>query len=476
MRIVLLLIATLVFTEVGAQKAIIKGSITGMADEPGWLIIDRFDLGVLDTIEFRPNGSSFQIELDLAFGARAELIYKDKSLDLYCLPEKTTSLNFEADFLNSTATFNGELAGINTFFKDLTPALKEKTFKAWLEGQAGSATNLDGLEMDLFRDRSEMVKEARSNGISEPELKMLKQHFGFYYYLGLHRFSSLRSAQSDIPKATEIPDVLLEGLTSEIMNRPTEMWGDFYRQLLLEWVSYGTLKEYDMMKFGDAVGQFNAEFSFAKENLEGPNVNYSLAKNILRHRDALMPSDLRRTVAELERNDPHPQLLKQLKQLLGPKLTAEDAKTEVVQTKRPKKYNLTLRDEQGNEFSLDDLKGKVVYLDIWASWCGPCRKQFPFAKRMKNDLSKKEKKQVVFLYISIDNTETAWKKAIEQYDLDGMHGFSPGGWGSDVTKIFKVNSIPRYLLFDKKGELVDHNATRPADPATLEKIRNLMRN
>lgn len=472
----LLLIATLIVNQLLAQNAIIKGTINGLADEPGWLIIDRFDLGQLDTIEFKPSGPSFQMEVELVYGAKATLIYKDKSLDFHCFPSKTTELKFDADFLTTTATFEGELAGVNTFFKDLSPQLKEKTYKAWLEGQAGSASNLDGLEMDLFRDRSEMVKEAKTKEMSEPELKMLKQHFGFYYFLGLHRFSSLRSAQSDIPKATEIPEVLLEGLTPEIMNRSDEMWSDFYRQLLSEWLSYGALKEYDMMKFGDAVGQFNAEFSFAKENLKGPNFHYALAKNILKHKDALKPSDLRRTVAELERSKADPGMLQQLKDQLGEKLNAEDAKTEVAKTTKSKKYNITLRDEQGNDFSLNDLKGKVVYLDIWASWCGPCRKQFPFAKRMKGDLSKKEKKQVVFLYISIDNTETAWKKALEQYDLDGMHGFSPGGWSSDITSVFKVNSIPRYLLFDKKGDLIDHNATRPADPATLEKIRNLIRN
>jgi hypothetical protein len=95
---------------------------------------------------------------------------------------------------------------------------------------------------------------------------------------------------------------------------------------------------------------------------------------------------------------------------------------------------------------------------------------------MKDKLSSKEKKKVVFLYISIDNTETAWKKAMEQYDLDGKHGFSPGGWGSDVTKTFRVNSIPRYLLFNKAGELVNHNAPRPEDPATLDEIKDLIKN
>lgn len=476
MRIYFALAALLSVQSILGQSAHIEGKISGTADETGWLIIDRFGLGVLDTLEFRPSGGNFTLQVDVAYGAEGTLQYKDKNLKLYCLPGKTTKLSFDADFLTSTAKFDGDLAGVNTFFKDIPSDLNQKTFLAWVDGQASSATNLDGLEMDLFRDRVAFVKAAEATQMSEDQLAMLKRHFSYYYFLGMHRFSSLRSASSDIPKATELPAIILEDLTKETMNRESDLWSPFYRELLLEWIRYGCLREYDMMKFSSEYARFNAEFAFAKENLKGGNLNWVLAKLATTFTASVKPSDLRKLLAEIERNAATEGFVAQLKQKLGDRLTAEDAKVDVVQADRAKKYNLSLRGVDGKDFSLDDLKGKVVYLDIWASWCGPCRQQFPHAKAMKEKLTKKEKKKVVFLYISIDNTETAWKKAMDQYDLDGQHGFSPGGWGSDITKVFKVNSIPRYLLFNKKGELEDHNAPRPADPTTLEKIKELIRN
>ena len=82
-------------------------------------------------------------------------------------------------------------------------------------------------------------------------------------------------------------------------------------------------------------------------------------------------------------------------------------------------------------------------------------------------------KNIEFLYISIDNTETVWKLAIKELGIEGTHGLSKGGWGSEVTAKFGVSSIPRYLIIDKKGRVVDANAPRPSDPRLLDMLRGL---
>ncbi|UKJ08822.1 TlpA family protein disulfide reductase [Solitalea lacus] len=123
-----------------------------------------------------------------------------------------------------------------------------------------------------------------------------------------------------------------------------------------------------------------------------------------------------------------------------------------------------LKNLNGKEVSLSDFKDKVIYLDFWASWCGPCRGEMPYAKRIKEKY--KDNKDVVFLYVSIDEKEDAWKKGIEENKIEGVHLIS-NGFFSDVPKKYMVNGIPRYYLIGKGGEIISNEAPRPSSEEQL---------
>ncbi|RYG29194.1 MAG: TlpA family protein disulfide reductase, partial [Chitinophagaceae bacterium] len=121
---------------------------------------------------------------------------------------------------------------------------------------------------------------------------------------------------------------------------------------------------------------------------------------------------------------------------------------------------------EGKSVKLSDLKGKVVYMDFWASWCGPCKGEMPHAKKIKERF--KDRDDVVFLYVSIDDKEEAWKKGIQSMDISGMHTRTPG-WGGEIAKLYQIGSVPAYFLIDKKGNFVTKNTPRPSQ--TDEVIR-----
>jgi peroxiredoxin len=115
----------------------------------------------------------------------------------------------------------------------------------------------------------------------------------------------------------------------------------------------------------------------------------------------------------------------------------------------------SLKTAKGEKISLNDVKGKVVLLDFWASWCRPCRIENPNVVRLYNQY--KDKGFTVFS-VSLDNNLEKWVNAIQQ---DGLtwpyHGSNLLGWQCPVAQQYKVNSIPNTFLLDKNGNIIGKN-------------------
>lgn len=120
--------------------------------------------------------------------------------------------------------------------------------------------------------------------------------------------------------------------------------------------------------------------------------------------------------------------------------------------------DFTVMTEDGKKVKVSDLKGKVVYIDFWASWCGPCKMQFPYTKKLKRHFKGKD---VAFVYVSIDKDEKAWKEAIKKYDLEGYHT-RVDDKKSDVTKDYGIRGVPTYFLVDREGNFATEVTPRPS--------------
>lgn len=121
---------------------------------------------------------------------------------------------------------------------------------------------------------------------------------------------------------------------------------------------------------------------------------------------------------------------------------------------------------------LKALKGTPVYIDFWASWCGPCIAQMPASKV----LNRKYQGKVAFIYLLIDANADAWKnsmKLLELQDSVMRHHFRIGT-RSDAAILFEIKSIPRYILVDRNGNFVDLNAKRPSDPELEKDFERLL--
>lgn len=127
--------------------------------------------------------------------------------------------------------------------------------------------------------------------------------------------------------------------------------------------------------------------------------------------------------------------------------------------------DFTYPDVDGNEFSLASFKGNLIYVDVWATWCGPCKAEIPSLQRLEADY---HGKNITFMSVSVDTDEEAWKKMIEEKELGGVQLWADG-W-SEITRDYAIFGIPRFLLFDSEGNVISTNAPRPSS----EEIRALL--
>jgi thiol-disulfide isomerase/thioredoxin len=128
---------------------------------------------------------------------------------------------------------------------------------------------------------------------------------------------------------------------------------------------------------------------------------------------------------------------------------------------------------KGGNTKLADFKGKYVYVDVWATWCGPCRAEIPSLKKMEE---KYHDKNIVFVSISVDTQKDfeKWKTFVTEKNLGGVQLFADKDWSSDFIKSFGISSIPRFILIDPNGKVVQADASRPSSPQLKEDLDKLL--
>lgn len=128
---------------------------------------------------------------------------------------------------------------------------------------------------------------------------------------------------------------------------------------------------------------------------------------------------------------------------------------------------IKLLSPDGEEVALSSLRGQVVLIDFWASWCGPCRKENPNVVRLYN---KYHAKGFEIYGVSLDQNKDRWKAAIAKDGLTWKHVSDLKGWKSSAAKLYNVHSIPQTFLIDKEGRIIKAGLRGEALAKTLEQL------
>ncbi|MES2332024.1 MAG: TlpA disulfide reductase family protein [Bacteroidota bacterium] len=130
-------------------------------------------------------------------------------------------------------------------------------------------------------------------------------------------------------------------------------------------------------------------------------------------------------------------------------------------------YNFQYVNTKDSLVSLRSLKGKVVVLDMWATWCGPCILEIPHLEKLAEEL---KNENVAFVSISTDgaNSKQVWQDFVKKKSMGGIQLYTHGE--RDLMDFYDIQTIPRFMVIDQNGDIVSANAPRPSMPGMKEMI------
>jgi thiol-disulfide isomerase/thioredoxin len=123
-----------------------------------------------------------------------------------------------------------------------------------------------------------------------------------------------------------------------------------------------------------------------------------------------------------------------------------------------------LSDLNGKFHTLKEFQGKLIYISFWATWCSPCLKTIPQKNTIIGEYGNK---QIEFINISFDKEKDKWEKSVKNYNILGLNLICNGNWEDILKTKYYIQGIPRYILINKDGEIIDSDAPSPGKKTEL---------
>ena len=137
--------------------------------------------------------------------------------------------------------------------------------------------------------------------------------------------------------------------------------------------------------------------------------------------------------------------------------------------------DFALQDVNDKPLKFSDVigKGKVVYLDVWATWCGPCCAEIPHVEALVKHYAGNP--NIEFVSVSLDDNVAKWKNKLKADKPEWRQFITTDGMKSDLCKEYQINGIPRFMLFDKAGKIITTNAPRASDSEIQNYLDNAIK-
>lgn len=381
------------------------------------------------------------------------LVMDESYLGFYVFHGGTLHFTADAnDFLN-TIRFTGHLPGMSNYLlaktklNDAERKEGKKLFSldedAFLEKTKSKMAALKA-ELEKVTDISDSLRSLEDRAIKMGYLHALNFYPEYYSY-----FNKIEDYE---------PSERFKSEASGFDYNDTNLfkYSREYRSLL---VGDLRLKSKDLVKTGEASSEGVAALTIAKD-IENELI-----------REELLFISIKRGFSRLENKDEIYSSYMEIAKDEGHRKEISEVYNQISMLDKgkpsPKFYDY--ENYAGGTTSLDDFKGKYVYIDVWATWCGPCKAEIPHLKKIEE---KYHGRNIAFVSISIDeeSAKQTWRNMIAEKEMGGVQLFA-------TDKKFKdgyvISGIPRFILIDPEGNIVEKNAPRPSDERLVKLFEQL---
>lgn len=490
MKKYLILILTVCCTIQSMAQSVLTGKISGANETSAELNISRdvwFQQGNSVYSELKPDGSfSFSIPgKDPVF---VVLRYNKRAQQLLLSPGRPLHITFDGGNLPGTLKFTGKAAAENMLVHASFPPRPffMKEFSEQNEyGKMSKDSLMNILLPDILKEADSLAINVTQTRLPSPVKASLHTQIKYYYALNMEELAIVMDSYTKNPAAWAWKDTLMKitGIPSmEELNRSPYAGYFLYAynkykmaeifRVFKKDKDKGTKMLEDAIGFSfDSISKLAREYDdeivglmLAKKVLPPPQYERLLANRVIYYSNEKEITMARRIMIELN------------KDFAGSKEEKEAgmrmARLENMLAKGKANNHIVIRQESitSLEQLLAPYKGKIVYLDIWGTWCGPCKAEMRHAAKLKEQMKGKD---IVYLYLSNDRDQAdkKWKEYIQVNNLTGEHARITGDTIEGIWQTLLPGEenryYPTFFIFDREGKMLVKKAKRPSDEDAL---------
>ena len=373
---------------------------------------------------------------------------KHQMFYLYLEPGDSLNLKVDKENIEETLSFSGESVDNNIFVNH-----EEKKFNSYKDRYLRNWYNVANREPNDYKQSVDKLLQKKQQYLdSFVSARKLSSHL-----VSLYKYDYMGDAVSS---KINYPTTHTSYNEGKKINLPK----DYYN--FLDDVNFDQkIRDHGIGYFYNLRSYLNKKYEFEKENLNKKIDFYEWAKTELPEdvRNEFMAYALgsdfsRRLYDEFGENSAYPEMARIVRdkyQHLEGMLEGNPAP------------EVTLEDLDGNEIALAELQGKYTYIDLWATWCGPCIKEIPSIQKLEKEY---HGKNIQFVSISVDDEKDLdkWKRFVNEKNLTGIQLIADREADSIIKKTFNIKMIPRFIFLDPQGKIIDASAPFPSDPSLVE--------